>query len=127
MNYTYTVQRNQPEEARRLKQQFAQTISHELRTPLNIITAFTDLMAQSPDYYGSSLPPAYMRDLSIIHRNAKHLQTLVNDVLDLSRIEAAQMVMVPEETDPAALVEEAAPTLPTLPQIRRLTLPLNTP
>src|SRR5258708_5824874 len=122
MNYTLTVQRNQAEEARRLKQQFAQTISHELRTPLNIITAFTDLMAQSPDYYGSSLPAAYMRDLSIIHRNAKHLQTLVNDVLDLSRIEAAQMVMVPEETDPMALVQEAVQTVRSLVEMRGLRL-----
>jgi signal transduction histidine kinase/CheY-like chemotaxis protein len=120
LNYTLTQERNQAEEARRLKQEFAQTISHELRTPLNIIVAFTDLMAQSPEYYGASLPPAYLRDLSIVHRNASHLQALVNDVLDLARLEAAQMVIVPQETDPAALVQEAAQTIRSLVEMRGL-------
>jgi hypothetical protein len=83
-NYTLTLERNHAEEARHLKQEFAQTISHELRTPLNIISAFTELMAQSPEYYGAPLPASYMRDLSIVHRNTHHLQTLVNDVLDLA-------------------------------------------
>ena len=92
------------EDARRLKQQFAQTISHELRTPLNLVVGFTDLITQSPEYYGEPLPPAYQRDLAIVARNARHLQSLVNDVLDLARIEAAEMTIVPEETDPAALV-----------------------
>src|SRR5258708_4734116 len=121
-NYTLTLERNEAEEAKRLKQQFAQTISHELRTPLNIIVAFTDMMAQSPEYYGAPLPPAYMRDLSIIHRNASHLQTLVNDVLDLARIEAAQMVVIPEETDPVVLIQEAVQTVRSLVEMRDLTL-----
>ncbi len=121
-NHTLRLERNQAEEARRLKQQFAQTISHELRTPLNIIVAFTDLMAQSPEYYGLSLPAPYMRDLSIIHRNAKHLQMLVNDVLDLARIEAAQMVVIPEATNPADLAQEAVQTVRSLVETRGLTL-----
>jgi signal transduction histidine kinase/CheY-like chemotaxis protein len=102
--------RNRAEDARRLKQQFAQTISHELRTPLNLVVGFTDLITQSPEYYGEPLPPAYQRDLAIVARNARHLQNLVNDVLDLARIEAAEMTIVPEETDPAALVREATAT-----------------
>ncbi|MCS7222847.1 MAG: ATP-binding protein [Anaerolineae bacterium] len=121
-NYMLTIARDQAEEARRLKQQFAQTISHELRTPLNLIVGFTELMAQSPEYYGSPLPPAYVRDLSIVHRNACHLQTLVNDVLDLARIEAAQMSLVPEETDPASLVREAVATARSLVEARGLAL-----
>ncbi len=121
-NYTLTLERNHAEEARRLKQQFAQTISHELRTPLNIVVAFTDLMAQSPEYYGLALPAPYMRDLSIIHRNAKHLQTLVNDVLDLARIEAAQMIITPEATNPVDLVQEAVQTARSLVETRGLEL-----
>src|SRR5579859_3149029 len=81
-------------------------------------------MAQSPDYYGVPLSPAYVRDLSIIHRNASHLQTLVNDVLDLARIEAAQMVVIPEETDPVSLVQEAIQTVRSLIEMRGLTLEL---
>jgi signal transduction histidine kinase/CheY-like chemotaxis protein len=121
-NYMLAVARDQAEEARRLKQQFAQTISHELRTPLNLIVGFTDLMAQAPEYYDSPLPPKYARDLGIVHRNARHLQSLVNDVLDLARIEAAQMALLPEEIDPSALVLEAVNAARSLVEARGLAL-----
>ena len=121
-NYMLALARDQAEEARRLKQQFAQTISHELRTPLNLIVGFTDLMTQSPEHYGGRLSPAYVRDLSIVNRNACHLQTLVNDVLDLARIEAAQMSLIQEMIDPAVLVREAVETSRGLVESRGLTL-----
>jgi signal transduction histidine kinase/CheY-like chemotaxis protein len=121
-NYMLALARDQAEEARRLKQQFAQTISHELRTPLNLIVGFAELMARSPEYYGGQLPTAYLRDLSIVYRNACHLQNLVNDVLDLARIEAAQMSLVPEEIDPATLVQEAVNTVRSLVEAHGLAL-----
>jgi len=121
-NYMLTLARDQAEEAQRLKQRFAQTISHELRTPLNLIVGFAELMTQSPEYYGGQLPTSYLRDLNIMHRNACHLQELVNDVLDLARIEAAQMGILPEETDPAILVEEAVNTARSLVEARGLAL-----
>lgn len=121
-NYMLALARDQAEEARQLKQQFAQTISHELRTPLNLIVGFTELMTQSPEHYGGQLPPIYLRDLSIVHRNARHLQNLVDDVLDLARIEAVKMSLFPEETDPAALVEEAVATARSLVEARGLAL-----
>jgi CheY-like chemotaxis protein len=114
--------RSEAERARRLKQEFAQNISHELRTPLNLIIGFTKLMAQSPEYYGEPLPPAYLRDLSIVHRNAAHLGDLVNDVLDLARIEVAQMGLVLEEVDPVELVNEAVETARSLIESRGLAL-----
>ncbi len=125
VNYMLALARDQAEEARRLKQQFAQTISHELRTPLNLIVGFVELMIQTPEYYGQPLPPAYMRDLMIMHRNACHLQNLVNDVLDLARIEVAQMSLVPEETDAAVLVQEAANTARSLVESRGLSLRID--
>ncbi len=121
-NYMLAQARDQAEEAQRLKQQFAQTISHELCTPLNLIVGFTDLMLQSPHYYRADLAPTYARDLSIVHRNARHLQSLVEDVLDLARIEAAQMSVIPEETDPAQLVLEVVKTSQSLIQSRGLEL-----
>ncbi len=121
-NYQLTLARDQAEEARRLKQQFAQTISHELRTPLNLIVGFTGLMIDSPEHYGAPLQPGYLRDLSIVRRNARHLQDLVNDVLDLARIEAAQLALVPEEVTPSALVREAVDTARSLVESRSLTL-----
>jgi len=114
--------RDQAEEARRHKQQFAQTISHELRTPLNLVVSFADLMAQAPEFYGQPLPPAYARDLGIIYRNARHLQSLVNDVLDLARIDAAQMSIVPGDADPASLVQESVNAVRSLVESRGLTL-----
>lgn len=121
-NYTSTLARDQAEEARRLKQQFVQTISHELRTPLNLIAGFTELMAHSPEHYGGQLPLPYLRDLGVVYRNVRHLQTLVNDVLDLARIEATQMPLVPEDSDPTALVKEAMDTASSLVEARGLTL-----
>ncbi len=109
-NYMLALARDRAEDARRLKQQFAQTISHELRTPLNLIVGFAELMTESPEYYGAELPPAYLRDLNIIHRNACHLRDLVNDVLDLARVSAAQMTLSLERADPAALAREAVET-----------------
>lgn len=122
INYMLRLARDQAEEARRLKQQFVQTISHELRTPLNLIVGFTELMTQSPEHYGSQLSPAYLRDLTIVHRNASHLQGLVNDVLDLARIEAAQMSLLPQETDPVELVRDAIKTVRSLVETRGLNL-----
>lgn len=117
--------RNRAEEASRLKQQFAQTISHELRTPLNLIVGFTELMTQSPEYYGGQLPPTYLRDLTVVYRNACHLQNLVNDVLDLARIEAVQMSLLPEETAPSNLVQEAVDTARSLVEARGLKMYTN--
>jgi signal transduction histidine kinase/CheY-like chemotaxis protein len=121
-NYMLAVARDQATEAQRLKQRFAQNISHELRTPLNLIVGFTELMSESPEYYGGPLPPAYLRDLSIIHRNACHLQGLVNDVLELSRIEAAQVGMTWEHTAPATLIADVVDTARPLVESRHLHL-----
>jgi signal transduction histidine kinase/CheY-like chemotaxis protein len=121
-NYMLALARDQAYEARRLKQHFAQTISHELRTPLNLIVGFTELMTESPEYYDGHLSSGYLRDLNIVHRNACHLQTLVNDVLDLARIEAAQMSILPEETDPAILVREVIDTVRSLVEAHGLAL-----
>jgi len=121
-NQMLAIARDQAEEARRLKQQFAQTISHELRTPLNLIVGFTELMARSPDYYGIDLPPPFVRDLSTVHRNSKHLLALINDILDLARIEAAQMALLPEKVEPATLVREAVDTARSLIEVRGLAL-----
>jgi CheY-like chemotaxis protein len=63
-----------------------------------------------------------MRDLSIVYRNACHLQSLVNDVLDLARIEAAQLGLVPEETDVAGLVRDVVNTARNLVEARGLDL-----
>lgn len=117
--------RNQAEEARRVKQQFAQTISHELRTPLNLIVGFTETMVKSPEYYGTPLAPTYARDLSAVYRNACHLQNLVNDVLDLARLDQAYLLLVPDKINLHHIIEDAANTVRGLLERRELALRLD--
>ena len=81
------------EEARSAKQQFVANVSHELRTPLNMIIGFSEMILDAPETYGERIPPALLADLAVIRRNASHLSELVNDVLDLSQIEADQMIL----------------------------------
>ncbi len=100
--------RNAAEESRRLKAQFAANVSHELRTPINLIVGFCEMIVTAPEVYGVSLPGAYRADLHAIYRNAKHLQSLINDVLDLSQIEAGRMTVIKEECDPLQVIEEAS-------------------
>ncbi|MEX1021258.1 MAG: ATP-binding protein [Litorilinea sp.] len=126
-NVMLTFARNQAEEARLLKQQFVQNISHELRTPLNMIVGFTELMVKSPEFYGDALPPMYQRDLGIVYRNATHLQTLVNDVLDLARIESAQMRFYPQEVAPGELVLDAVEMMRGLIESRGLAVEAHVP
>ncbi|HRF97243.1 MAG TPA: ATP-binding protein, partial [Aggregatilineales bacterium] len=116
--------RYQAEEARRVKQNFAQTISHELRTPLNLIVGFTETMVKSPEYYGEPLLPPYLRDLTIVYRNAYHLQNMVNDVLDLARLEKATMELVPKPIDVAIIIQDGLEIIGDL--IRQRGLALHT-
>jgi signal transduction histidine kinase/CheY-like chemotaxis protein len=115
------------EDARRLKAQFAANVSHELRTPLNLIVGFSEMMSLVPQAYGSTLPPEYRADMRTLYRNAKHLQSLINDVLDISQIEAGQMAVVKEETDLREIILEAASLIRDLIESRGLTLKVVVP
>ena len=80
----------QVEEASKHKSQFLANMSHELRTPLNAILGYTELILD--DIYGEA--PEKMRTvLERVQTNGKHLLGLINDVLDLSKIEAGQLVL----------------------------------
>ena len=85
--------RQAAEDARRAKEQFVANVSHELRTPLNMIIGFTEMIVRAPQTYGERLPPALLADLNVTLRNSQHLAELINDVLDLSQIEAGQMAL----------------------------------
>ena len=111
-NHELAEARDEAEEARRLKMQFAATISHELRTPLNLILGFSEVMYKTPESYDGAVLPAELRgDIREIYQSTRHLLALVDDVLDLSRIEQVRLAFMPEDTDIAALVHEAATTV----------------
>jgi signal transduction histidine kinase len=73
----------QAQGANRAKSTFLANMSHELRTPLNSVIGFSRLMADS-----KNMLPEEKRNLAIIHRSGQHLLTLINDILELSKIEA---------------------------------------
>jgi len=117
LNERLAIARRTAEEAERAKADFVANVSHELRTPLNMIIGLTDLMMVKPDVYGTSLPRLMAEDLQIVHRNCEHLASLINDVLDLSRIEAERMSLRMEHVKFAEVVERAADIV--LPLIRK--------
>jgi signal transduction histidine kinase/CheY-like chemotaxis protein len=97
--------RKQAVEARQVKQRFAANVSHELRTPLNLIMGFSELIALSPEVYGSmDWPPALRRDIQQIYRSSSHLLAMIDDILDLSRFEIVGLTLRKEVTDLADLV-----------------------
>jgi signal transduction histidine kinase/CheY-like chemotaxis protein len=99
------------EEARQAKAEFVANVSHELRTPLNMIIGFTEIIARSPQVYGAKLPPTLLTDIAAIRRNSQHLANLVNDVLDLSQVEAGRMALSREWTSLVEAIEAAIATV----------------
>jgi signal transduction histidine kinase/CheY-like chemotaxis protein len=116
------------EDARRSKQEFAANISHELRTPLNLIIGFSDIVLKAPTTYKArNLPPGLLADVQVIHRNAHHLLSLVNDILDLSQLDVNYMTIVREPTQVREFIENALDDFRELIHERNLTLTLDIP
>ncbi|MCL4233289.1 MAG: response regulator [Deltaproteobacteria bacterium] len=98
----------QIEQANRLKSEFVANMSHELRTPLTAIQGYTDLALDG--IYGP-LPDKLVTALEKIQANSRNLLRLINDVLDLSKIEAGRQDVYPDQFDVRELVEGAADDL----------------
>jgi signal transduction histidine kinase/CheY-like chemotaxis protein len=95
------------EEARRAKEEFVANVSHELRTPLNMIIGFSEMITETPELYGCELPSTLLSDIAAIHLNSQNLARLVDDVLDLSQVEAGRMALGKEWSSLARIVDEA--------------------
>jgi signal transduction histidine kinase/CheY-like chemotaxis protein len=115
------------DQARRAKEEFVANVSHELRTPLNLILGFSEMISQAPHIYGPSLPPRLLADIEIIRSNSQHLSSLIDDVLDLSQIDAGFMALSREWTHLAAIVEAAATAVRPLFDRKRLFLEIDFP
>jgi CheY-like chemotaxis protein len=102
-------QRNQEvERANRLKSEFLASMSHELRTPLHTILGFTELLEEEAD---GPLTERQKRFVSHVHQDAQHLLELINDILDLSKIEAGKLELRFEVFDARQAVEEVVASL----------------
>jgi len=121
--------RQAAEDERRAKEQFVANVSHELRTPLNMIIGFCEMITNAPETYnatnGSRIPPALLADLNIVLRNSRHLSELIDDVLDLSQIEAGRMALTKERVSLAEIIDSAAVAVRPLMASKHLNLTVD--
>jgi len=99
------------QELDRLKSQFLANMSHELRTPLNSIIGFSEVLI---DGLVGEMPPGQKECVQDIHSSGEHLLALINDILDLSKIEAGRMRLEPTTFEVAELLTEAQTTISPL-------------
>lgn len=102
------VAKEAAEAADRMKSAFLATMSHELRTPLNSIIGFSGILMQE---LPGPLNPEQAKQMGMVCNRASHLLALVNDVLDLSKIEAGQLELVMESMDVRSVVEGVVATI----------------
>jgi signal transduction histidine kinase/DNA-binding response OmpR family regulator len=102
---------SQLEVASRYKSEFLANMSHELRTPLNAIIGYSEMLEEEAGDLGQE---AFVPDLQKIHGAGKHLLSLINNVLDLSKIEAGKMDLYLENFAIASMVQEVVATVKPL-------------
>ena len=107
------------EELDRLKSAFLANMSHELRTPLNSVLGFTDVMLEGLD---GELTENMDNDLRLIQKNGQHLLHLINDVLDMAKIESGKMNLNPEKFKIHDVLDEVTSITSTLASEKNLSL-----
>ncbi len=100
----YEQEKIRAEEANRSKSEFLANMSHELRTPLNAINGFSEIM--QGEMFGPLGHERYKDYVTDILSSGQHLLSLINDILDMSKIEAGKMQLQPEPVEPAQLLEQ---------------------
>jgi signal transduction histidine kinase len=105
-----------------LKSAFLANMSHELRTPLNSISGFTQVMLEGLD---GPLTPEMEEDLGLISKNAKHLLLLINEVLDMAKIEAGRLSVTLGPANLYQAINEVVKTTGTLARENNLTMTLE--
>jgi signal transduction histidine kinase len=113
------VAKEQAESADRLKSAFLAIMSHELRTPLNSIIGFTGIMLQG---LAGSLNDEQTKQLGMVQNSARHLLNLINDVLDISKIEAGQLEVTSKPLDMRQAIERVVGEVTPLAEKKGLAL-----
>ena len=98
-------ERQKAEEASLAKSTFLANMSHELRTPLNAVIGFSEIMAK--ELFGGIGNPQYKQYASDIFDSGSHLLDLINDILDMAKIEANKLSLTPKPLDPTVVIEQA--------------------
>lgn len=123
-NQELALRNREIERANRLKTEFVASMSHELRTPLHTIIGFAELLAEELE---GPLNEKQKRFIGHIHKDSLHLLELINDVLDISRIEAGRLELRLQSFDLQAAVEEVMATIRPQATAKSLHLQASTP
>jgi signal transduction histidine kinase/CheY-like chemotaxis protein len=115
------------EQERQAKEQFVANVSHELRTPLNMIIGFCENILQAPESYDEPIPQTLMADMEVVLRNGLQLSNLIDDVLDLSQVDAGQVALSKERSSLEELIEEAVIAVRPLYQSKNLSITMDIP
>jgi CheY-like chemotaxis protein/signal transduction histidine kinase len=107
------------ERATRLKTEFLANMSHELRTPLNSVIGFSELLGEDLE---GKVPEEQLRQVREIHASGRYLLGLINDVLDLARIEAGRLSLDLEDVDVLVAARDAVRTLEPAARLKRIEL-----
>ena len=119
INVELRIARDRAQDADRLKSAFLATMSHELRTPLNSIIGFTGIMLQG---IVGPLNDEQTKQLIMVQSSARHLLALINDVLDISKIEAGQLDIYSKPFDMREAIEKVVQTASPLAEKKGLAL-----
>jgi DNA-binding response OmpR family regulator len=112
------------EKANQAKSQFLANMSHELRTPMNAIIGYSEMLMEEAGELGQE---EFIPDLNKIHSAGKHLLNLINDILDISKIEAGRMELYLEDFSIKDLIQETLSTISPLIEKNSNTLTLEIP
>jgi signal transduction histidine kinase/ABC-type sugar transport system substrate-binding protein/AraC-like DNA-binding protein len=93
------------ERADQLKTRLLANVSHELRTPINVILGFSQMVLKEPNPYDLNIPEKMRRDIGHIFQSGEHLTRLINDLLDMSRLDIGALELFPEMIDPYSYLD----------------------
>lgn len=124
MNRMLEQARESAEEAKEDRDRFAMAVSHELRTPLNFIIGFSDLMVHAPETYKdpAEWPVGLYDDVQEIYNSSQHLLGLINDILDMGKIDAKRMPIFRERIKPIVVLDEITKLVSAQLEVKKLDL-----